>query len=403
MSLDSDTTDSASNLSGSTSSRAGGPTSVRKQIWFADWVASVPTAYWVFAFVMLCLPIATSDFVLFQIFSWGLILGMIALSLMFIGGYGGMVSLAQLSIAGLSAYLVAILGNSAITDISIGWPWWLAVPVALLGATLFGTLTGLLAVRTEGIYTIMITLAIAAAFFYFTRQNYVVFNGFSGFNGIEPPHVFGVDWNRPTPFYYLTLTIATLCYLAVLYVAKAPFGLALQGVRDNSRRMAALGFNVTAHRVAAFAFASFIAALGGVLLVWLNGQVSPGTIAIGPSIDILIIAIVGGLRRPIGPFIGALIYVVLRTFSLDMLTAVGLAGERFQLLIGLGFLVIVYWSPDGVLGLWDRWREKRGQRESLLRSGSARLTDESSTADALTAHRGAQRSSAASLASVDKP
>ena len=123
--------------------------------------------------------------------------------------------------------------------------------------------------------------------------------------------------------------------------------------------MAAFGHNVTAHRVAAFSVAGFIAALGGVLLVWLNGQISPGTIAINPAIDILIIAIVGGLRRPLGPFIGALIYVLLRTFSIDILTSLGLAGERFQLLIGLGFLIIVYWSPDGVLGLWDRWREKR--------------------------------------------
>ncbi len=341
---------------------------------FGRWLLAIPSAYWIFGFILLFLPVVASEFVLYQIFSWGLILGMIGLSLMFIGGYGGMVSLAQMSIAGLAGYMVAILGTSAITDISVGWPWWLAVPAAVLIATLFGTIVGLLAVRTEGIYTIMITLAIAAAFFYFTRQNYVLFNGFSGFNGIAPPRLFGVDWNQPTPFYYLTLLIASIAYLAVLYVSRAPFGLALQGVRDNARRMAALGFNVTAHRVAAFAFASVIAAFGGVLLVWLNGQISPGTIGINPAIDILIIAIVGGLRRPIGPFIGALIYVVLRTFALDMLTGLGLAGERFQLLIGLGFLVIVFWSPDGVLGLWDRWRERLSNRDPLTGDSKA-LTD----------------------------
>lgn len=370
-----------------------------EEFWLANRMAQVPSAYWIMGFIFLCLPVATSDFVLFQIFTWGLILGMIALSLMFIGGYGGMVSLAQLSIAGLSAYLVAILGDSAITTISVGWPWWLAVPVAILGATLFGTVTGLLAVRTEGIYTIMITLAIAAAFFYFTRQNYVVFNGFSGFNGIQAPQVFGVDWGRPTPFYYLTLLIAGAAYFGVLYVSQSPFGLALQGVRDNARRMAALGFNVTAHRVASFAFAAFIAAIAGVLLVWLNGQISPGTIAINPSIDILIIAIVGGLRRPIGPFIGALIYVLLRTFSLDILTSMGLAGERFQLLIGLGFLVIVYWSPDGVLGLWDRWQEKRRDGKSLEGGNTDRLTRDSNAAARLSAGHRVQRSSAAQAAS----
>ena len=73
-------------------------------------------------------------------------------------------------------------------------------------------------------------------------------------------------------------------------------------------------------------------------------------------IDILVIAVVGGLSRPIGPFIGALVYVLLRTFSLDVLEAVGLDGSRFKLLIGLGFLLIVFFSPDGLLGLWERWK-----------------------------------------------
>jgi hypothetical protein len=76
-------------------------------------------------------------------------------------------------------------------------------------------------------------------------------------------------------------------------------------------------------------------------------------------IDILVIAVVGGIARPIGPFIGALIYVLLRTFSPDVLTAFGLSGERFKLLIGLGFLAVVFFSPDGVLGLWERWQERR--------------------------------------------
>ena len=135
------------------------------------------------------------------------------------------------------------------------------------------------------------------------------------------------------------------------------------GIRDNPRRLAALGFNVTAHRIAAYSFASVIAAIGCILLVWSNAQISPGTAGIGPVIDILVIAVVGGIGRPIGPFIGALIYVLLRTFSIDILTGVGLPPERFQLLIGLGFLIIVFWSPDGVLGLWTRYRERSRTRD----------------------------------------
>ena len=98
------------------------------------------------------------------------------------------------------------------------------------------------------------------------------------------------------PFYYLILFWAVLAYLVVVYVSRSPFGLALQGIRDNARRMAALGFNVTAHRIAAYAFAALIAAIAGVLLVWHGGQISPGTAGVGPVIDILIIAVVGRLE-----------------------------------------------------------------------------------------------------------
>jgi branched-chain amino acid transport system permease protein len=318
-------------------------------------------ALWLLALFMLILPAFASNFVLIELFGWAMILGMIALSLMFLAGYGGTVSLVQMTVAGCAGYMTAIFGMSAVADISLGWPWWLGVPVAILIAVIFGTLSGVLAVRTEGIYTIMITLAIASAFYYFTLQNYTLFNGFSGFNAVRTPQAFGIDWRAPVPFYYLILFWAVLSYLVVVYVSGAAVGRAPPGVRDNARRMAALGFNVTAHRIAAYAFAALIAAIAGVLLVWHGGQISPGTAGVGPVIDILIIAVVGGLSRPIGAYIGAIIYVILRTFALDALVAVGLDGKRFQLLIGLGFLLIVLFSPDGVLGLWARWRARNAR------------------------------------------
>lgn len=338
----------------------------RTQGRLATWLSQIPAWGWLLMAFMLCLPLFASDFVIFQIFGWSMILGMIALSLMFLAGYGGMVSLVQMTVAACAGYMVAIFGTSAATEISLGWPWWLYIPVAILIAMAFGTISGALAVRTEGIYTIMITLAIASAFFYFTRQNYVLFNGFSGFNSVDPPRLFGVDWRQAVPFYYLTLFWATFAYLAVWYVARSPFGLALQGIRDNPRRMSALGFNITAHRVAAYTFAAFFAAIAGILLTWQNNQISPGTAGVGPVIDILIIAVVGGLKRPIGPFIGALVYVLLRTFALDVLVAAGLDGQRYSMLIGLGFLLIVFFSPDGLLGLWERWKAHMAKTDTGL-------------------------------------
>ncbi|MGH6798044.1 MAG: branched-chain amino acid ABC transporter permease [Roseiarcus sp.] len=323
-----------------------------------EWLRRIHPLTAIVAVVLLFMPAIANDFWLFQIFSWSYILGVIALSLMFLAGYGGMVSLMQMTVAGVAGYTCAMFGVSTSDGVNIGWPWWLAAPVGLAAGTAFGTLAGALAVRTEGIYTIVITLAIAAAFFYLANENYAIFNGHTGINAIASPHLFGVDWRSPIPFYYLTLAVAAACYFGVVYLSRAPFGLALQGVRDNPRRMHALGFNVRAHRIAAYAFASFVAGLGGVLLVWQNTEIAPSTAGVDTAIDILIIAIVGGITRPIGPFIGALTYAILKAFALDFLVAVGLNGARFRMLIGLGFLAIVFFSPDGFVGLWNHLRER---------------------------------------------
>jgi len=303
---------------------------------------------------MVLFPAIANDFFLRQIAGWTMILGMIALSLMFLAGYGGMVSLAQMTVAGVAGYMIAVLGVSSLPKVSLFWPWWVAAPLAIIIAVGFGTLAGALSARTEGIYTIMITLALATSFFYLTLQNWPIFNGFNGFTTIPAPHFLGVDWGAPIPLYYMILFFAALSYAVVLYISRAPFGLALQGVRDNPRRMEAIGYNVTAHRIAAYSFAALIAAVGGILLVWQNNQISPFSVGVDVVINLLIIAVVGGLGHPIGPFIGALIYVILRTFALDALVAVGLDGRRFQTLIGLGFLIIVLFSPDGVIGIWRR-------------------------------------------------
>lgn len=324
--------------------------------------SDVHPALLLLALFLLAYPSFASDFFVFQIGGYSLILGTIALSLMMLAGYGGMVSLAQITVAGLAAYLMAILGDNSVGVMGLGWPWWLAVIVSVLGAALFSAFIGAVSVRTEGIYTIMITLAVAVAFFYFVRQNYVLFNGFSGFAGVEPPTLLGIYWRDPTPFYYLTLVVAAGFYLAVDYGSKSTFGLSLQAIRDNPRRMRALGYNVTLHRITAYFFAGLIAGVAGVLLVWFNGRISPGSIGVDVAIDILVIAVVGGMRHPIGPFLGAVAFVLLENFAIDLIDR-----ERFNMVIGTAFLLIVLFSPDGILGLWNQFRPKlRFKRDAQL-------------------------------------
>jgi branched-chain amino acid transport system permease protein len=318
-------------------------------------ISGIRARHMVVLLFLLAYPWFATPFFTFQIGAQSLALGLIALSLTFLGGYGGMVSLAQITVAGIAGYGVAIFGAASAADatISLGWPWWVAALISIVIATVCATFIGWLSVRTEGIYTIMITLAVGVAFYYLCLQNYTVFNGFQGFQRVLAPTVLGVSMRDPLPFYYLALFWSLAGYFFVKYLLRAPFGIALQGIRDNPRRMNALGFNVTAHRIAAYAVAGVIAAVGGVLLVWYNGLIGPGSVGTSWIINILIIAVLGGMRHPIGAFLGAVVFVLLQTFAIDVFDR-----ERFNLVIGAVFLVIVLFSPDGLLGWWAGLKSK---------------------------------------------
>ena len=117
----------------STRSRASSP---------PDWLRRIHPATWLLALFLLFLPAFANDFIQLQVFGWAFVLGMIALSLMFLAGYGGMVSLVQMTVAGCAGYMYAIFGHSAFMEISLGWPWWATIPVALIIAVIFGTVSG---------------------------------------------------------------------------------------------------------------------------------------------------------------------------------------------------------------------------------------------------------------------
>ncbi|MCP1674819.1 branched-chain amino acid transport system permease protein [Natronocella acetinitrilica] len=323
-------------------------------------ISGIRWYHFVVVALLIVYPFTVGSFWTVQIGAQTLILGLIALSLMLLAGYGGMVSLSQLTVAGLAGYMVAILGTAA-SGLGMGWPPFVVIPLAIIAGTVFATLIGCISVRTSGIYTIMITLAIAVAFYFFVLQNLPVFNAFDGFAGVRPPLLFGMNLRQQNHFYFLSLAAAAFGYLLVLYISRSPFGLALQAIRDNPRRMRALGFNVNLHRIAAHALAGFLASLGGVLLVWLNTQISPGSVGLGPVISILIIAILGGILHPIGPFIGALIFILMENFAMQLI-----AGDRFNTLIGIVFLLIVLFSPDGVLGLWGKLKAWYRQKNPFV-------------------------------------
>lgn len=289
--------------------------------------------------------IATNFFVL-EIAVYAMILGTIALSLATLAGLGGMVSLSQMTVAGIAGYVVAMLGTNGTEVLGLGWPTPVVVLAAVAIATIAGTIIGLISIRTQGIYTIMITLAIAVTFFFFTRQNHEIFNGFEGFSIVHAPVVAGMDLGNHKPFYYIALAITTFWFVTTWYLRDTTFGLAMRAIADNPRRAETLGYSVAAHKVALHAIAAMIAGSAGVMLVWFNGRISPTSVGVDVSIDILIIAIIGGIRHPIGPYLGAILFVMLDNFAIDLIDR-----ERFNLVIGCVFLTLIWASPDGIWGI----------------------------------------------------
>ena len=301
------------------------------------------------------LPMVMSDFTVSQILTRSLILGIAAASLIFLASLGGWVSLAQIGLYGVAGFAV---GNLAQADGGVkvfAMDMWLAALLAIIVTVVIGLIIGVVASRSEGIYFLMITLAFGVII-RLLFEKATDLSGFGGINQIIQPELLGSAQLQPERIYWVCLVISVLVYLGVRYFARTPFGLAFQGIRDNAARMKALGYNVTLIRTIAFGIGAFVAALAGVLNVWWNTQISPGTIDIRPVIFLLMIAIIGGLYRIEGAWVGALIYVVLD----NRLRSVDFVGERVATALGIIFLLIVLLSPGGVMGILEslssRWR-----------------------------------------------
>jgi branched-chain amino acid transport system permease protein len=307
-------------------------------------------------------PVLVSDFFLGQILGRALWLGIAAASLIFLAGYGGMVSLAQTALYAIAGFTMA---NLVVADGGLPqeWPAWAGVVGGIVVATAVGLLFGAVASRSEGIYFLMITLAFAVITYFFFGQ-VTQLSGFGGVNQVDRPDGVGHPFSAPAQLYYTTLFGAVLVYVFLRYVVRTPFGVALQGVRDDPVRMRALGFNVPLHRTLAFGVGAFVASIAGILSVWWNTRISPGSVDLTRTLDVLVIAVVGGLIRLEGAWIGAVVFTLLDNYTRD------LTGQRFNTVIGAVFLVVVLLSPNGLIGIWDTVRARVAARGLLRRPTS---------------------------------
>jgi branched-chain amino acid transport system permease protein len=274
-----------------------------------------------------------------------------------------MVSLAQVALYGIAAF---VLGNVVTTGnskgLNLGWHPWLGVVLGIAIATAIGFVFGALANRSAGIYFLMITLTYGVIANLFFGQ-VTTLSGFGGISGIRTPGLIGEVDAHPNRLYYVSLVLAVLVYAVIRYLVRTPFGITLQGVRDDPVRMSALGYNVPLHRTMAFGFAAFIASIAGILFVWWNGHIDPASIDLSATIDLLVICVIGGLYRLEGAWLGALVFVLINNYirSVPGLGHIGISEERFHTVVGVIFLAIVLLSPGGLMGILGTTRDLAGR------------------------------------------
>ena len=306
-------------------------------------------------------PLVFTDFFVSVILTKALWLGVAAASLIFLSAYGGMVSLGQVALYGIAGFALGNMVTQAESKgLNLGWDPWLSIVLAIVITTAIGLVFGAVASRSTGIYFLMITLTYAVIANYFFGQVTAV-SGFSGISGIAKyaPDIFGGGQDR-TRLYYTALITAVLVYLIIRFIVRTPFGITLQGVRDDPVRMSSLGYNVALHRTLAFGLSAFFASLAGILYVFWNGQIDPATVGLAGTIDLLIVAVIGGLARLEGAWLGAFAFIVINNYVRDV--SVPIAGGSFNTIIGLVFLAIVIVSPGGLMGAWGRLTTAAGRR-----------------------------------------
>jgi branched-chain amino acid transport system permease protein len=312
---------------------------VERALWWGPGLAIV--------LILAFAPLLFTDFYLSQVMTKALWLGIAAASLIFLAAYVGMVSLGQVALYGIAGFtmanLVAADGGSP-----TAWNPWAATLGGILAGVGVGLFFGAIASRSYGIYFLMITLAVAVLTFYFFAQ-VTELSGFGGVNNVTRPDIVSNPVSDPQNLFYIALGASAAVYLFVRYLARTPFGLALQGVRDDPSRMRSLGYNVPLLRMLAFGLGALIASLAGILSVWWNTRISPGSIDLARTIDVLVIAVIGGLYRLEGAWVGALVFAALDNWTRGL----DIVGQRFNTVVGAIFLAIVLLSPGGLMGIWQ--------------------------------------------------
>lgn len=279
-------------------------------------------------------------------------LGVTALSMSFLNRNLGLMSLGQLFFSGIAGYIVGI--SSVYHHVKYGT----SVPLAILAGTLSGVIIGWIALKTKGVYFFMLTLAVTLGLYSFANQAQEITHGHTGINSIQSPIIFGMDFSDSKPLYYLFLGIAGVLFVACKFLENTSFGIALKGVRDNEDRMISMGYHTMPLKMIAFIFSSFIASIAGVMGVFYVTNISPDSVGLLRSIDLLVIVVVGGATYLGGAFVGAALIAIFEAIIQDYT-------QYYVAATGILFIVVLMLAPQGLVGITAQLRARQTRKSGI--------------------------------------
>jgi branched-chain amino acid transport system permease protein len=275
-----------------------------------------------------------------------LVMALAAMGLNLLLGYTGVLSFGHAAYFGLGAYGAGLTLKYVAAS----------TPLAILAGTLLGgiagTLFGLLLVRRRGVYFAMVTIAFGQVCFYIAYKWDDFTGGYDGLRGfVRAPLDFGLFKldiaGNGTLFYYFVLFVFGIAVGLQALILKSPFGRTMLAIRENERRARFLGLPVEKHIWLSFSISCFFTALAGTLYALLNNFADPLGLNYVMSGNIVMIAVMGGMRTFWGPLLGAVLFVMLQDYVSSMTT-------NWMFFVGTAFVLVVLLFPRGLMGLLQR-------------------------------------------------
>ena len=310
--------------------------------------------------LLLVMPQFLKNYGIYLLTYW-LVFIVATMGLNLVVGYAGQKSLGHAAFFGIGAYTVAILMKA-------GFSFWIGLPAAALICFVVGLILGFPALRVQAIYLAFATLGFNTAIWLVMRNEEWLTGGTFGINNIARPSLFGYSLDGNLAYYYFVLAV-TLVVASMLWgLLRSPWGKAFTALRDNPIRAESLGIDIRNYTLLSFAIGAACAGVAGALFASLVQFIEPTPFAVGASIMMYLMVVVGGAGYFLGPIVGAAVGVVLPEWLRDV---PGVANWYLPM-FGAAVILLMVWLPDGLLSIPDRLRDKKKAKEaSTLRAQAA--------------------------------